>query len=132
MSQTTVVATILVVGGVVAANIFSGNETAPTSKLITEEVPTQQVQTKTNASEAKIEPTTEAPSGVMQEKSQPLVADEEVEDCHPSYSGCLEPNASDYDCAGGSGNGPYYTDAVRVTGPDVFDLDRDNDGWGCE
>jgi len=54
------------------------------------------------------------------------------EKCHPSYSGCLNPNASDYDCAGGSGNGPYYTGRVRVIGPDVFDLDRDGDGWGCE
>lgn len=52
--------------------------------------------------------------------------------CHPSYSGCLNPNASDYDCEGGSGNGPYYTGAVRVIGPDVFGLDRDKDGWGCE
>ena len=53
--------------------------------------------------------------------------------CHPSYSGtCLNPNASDYDCAGGSGNGPYYTGRVRVVGSDVFGLDRDHDGWGCE
>ncbi|PJF39062.1 MAG: hypothetical protein CUN55_15435 [Phototrophicales bacterium] len=53
--------------------------------------------------------------------------------CHPSYSGaCLNPNASDYDCVNGSGNGPYYTGGVRVVGPDVFGLDRDNDGWGCE
>ena len=52
--------------------------------------------------------------------------------CHPSYSGCLNPNVSDYDCAGGSGNGPYYTGMVRVIGPDVFGLDRDGDGWGCE
>ena len=54
-------------------------------------------------------------------------------DCHPSYSGkCLDPDASDYDCAGGSGNGPRYTGTVRVVGPDVFDLDRDGDGLGCE
>ena len=52
--------------------------------------------------------------------------------CHPSYSGCLKANASDYDCAGGSGNGPYYTGTVRVIGPDVFGLDRDGDGWGCD
>jgi len=57
---------------------------------------------------------------------------ESEQKCHPSYSGCLNPNASDYDCAGGSGNGPYYTGRVRVIGPDVFDLDRDGDGWGCE
>jgi hypothetical protein len=52
--------------------------------------------------------------------------------CHPSYSGCLDANASDYDCAGGSGNGPRYTGRVRVIGPDVFRLDDDKDGWGCE
>jgi hypothetical protein len=53
--------------------------------------------------------------------------------CHPSYKGaCLDPNASDYDCIGGSGNGPKYTGIVRVVGPDVFRLDADHDGWGCE
>jgi len=53
--------------------------------------------------------------------------------CHPSYEGaCLDPNCSDYDCAGGSGNGPCYTGTVRVVGPDVYDLDRDRDGIGCE
>jgi hypothetical protein len=53
--------------------------------------------------------------------------------CHPSYKGaCLDPRASDYDCRGGSGNGPRYTGRVRVVGPDVFRLDADGDGWGCE
>jgi hypothetical protein len=53
--------------------------------------------------------------------------------CHPSYKGaCLDPRASDYDCRGGSGNGPKYTGLVRVVGPDVFRLDSDGDGWGCE
>jgi len=53
--------------------------------------------------------------------------------CHPSYKGaCLDPRASDYDCIGGRGNGPKYTGRVRVVGPDVFRLDADHDGWGCE
>ena len=53
--------------------------------------------------------------------------------CHPSYEGaCLDPNASDYDCRGGSGDGPLYTGRVRVVGPDVFGLDRDGNGIGCE
>jgi resuscitation-promoting factor RpfB len=53
--------------------------------------------------------------------------------CHGSYKGrCLRAHASDYDCRGGSGNGPYYTGLVRVVGPDVFDLDRDGDGIGCD
>lgn len=55
------------------------------------------------------------------------------DNCHTSYIGqCLNPSASDYDCRGGSGNGPYYTGTVQVVGPDVFGLDRDKDGWGCE
>jgi hypothetical protein len=53
--------------------------------------------------------------------------------CHPSYKlRCLDPNASDYDCIGGSGNGPKYTGLVKVVGRDVFRLDADHDGWGCE
>ena len=55
--------------------------------------------------------------------------------CHPSYAGtCLPADASDVDCAGGSGNGPVYASAKRfqVVGPDVFDLDRDGNGIACE
>jgi beta-lactam-binding protein with PASTA domain len=56
------------------------------------------------------------------------------QNCHPSYEGeCLKVGIGDYDCAGGSGNGPNYVQGtVRVVGPDEFDLDRDGDGWGCE
>ncbi|MEX1141320.1 MAG: hypothetical protein WD993_00260 [Thermoleophilaceae bacterium] len=52
--------------------------------------------------------------------------------CHPSYDPCLDPSASDYDCAGGSGDGPSYTGYVTVTGYDEYDLDSDGDGVGCE
>jgi hypothetical protein len=51
--------------------------------------------------------------------------------CTPGYSPCLPP-ASDYDCAGGSGDGPEYTGFVRVTGSDPYGLDADGDGFGCE
>lgn len=51
--------------------------------------------------------------------------------CTRGYIPCLHP-ASDYDCAGGSGNGPRYTGQVRVTGSDPYGLDSDNDGLGCE
>jgi hypothetical protein len=51
--------------------------------------------------------------------------------CTPGYSPCLPP-ASDYDCRGGSGNGPKYTGPVRVTGSDPYHLDKDRDGKGCE
>lgn len=55
-----------------------------------------------------------------------------AERCHPSYDPCLSPTASDYDCAGGSGDGPEYTGPVTVTGSDDYDLDSDGDGSACE
>lgn len=51
--------------------------------------------------------------------------------CTKGYKPCLHP-ASDYDCAGGTGDGPKYTGTVRVKGSDPYDLDSDNDGYGCE
>ena len=68
----------------------------------------------------------------LADTKQKTESSEQGDDCHPSYSPCLDASASDYDCAGGSGNGPYYTGRVRVIGPDVFRLDTDGDGWGCE
>lgn len=56
----------------------------------------------------------------------------QTQSCHSGYSGCLRSDASDYDCEGGSGDGPYYTGKVKVYGSDPFRLDRDGDGWGCE
>ncbi|HMJ37054.1 MAG TPA: excalibur calcium-binding domain-containing protein [Baekduia sp.] len=54
--------------------------------------------------------------------------------CDRNYSGrCLKPNVSDYDCAGGSGNGPYYVSGpFRVVGSDHYRLDADHDGIACE
>jgi beta-lactam-binding protein with PASTA domain len=52
--------------------------------------------------------------------------------CTPGYSPCLPP-AYDYDCAGGSGDGPKYVYGVEtVTGSDPYGLDSDGDGYGCE
>ncbi len=55
--------------------------------------------------------------------------------CTPGYSPCLPLGPSDYDCAGGSGDGPAYTEpgvVYHVTGSDPYGLDADNDGLGCE
>jgi hypothetical protein len=53
-------------------------------------------------------------------------------ECDPNYDPCV-PIASDVDCAGGRGNGPEYVRGpVRVIGRDIYGLDRDNDGIGCE
>jgi hypothetical protein len=60
-------------------------------------------------------------------------AEAETSECDPNYSGaCLDPYASDYDCEGGSGNGPDYTGPVAVVGTDHYGLDADGDGYGCE
>jgi hypothetical protein len=54
-------------------------------------------------------------------------------DCDPNYVGaCLDPSSSDYDCEGGSGDGPDYTGRVEVVGDDPYGLDSDGDGIGCE
>jgi hypothetical protein len=62
----------------------------------------------------------------------PAVA-EQGSACDPNYSGACVPVASDVDCAGGSGNGPAYVSGpVSVTGDDIYGLDRDGDGVGCQ
>jgi len=58
-------------------------------------------------------------------------APEPSNSCTAGYSPCLPP-ASDYDCLGGTGDGPEFTGPVRVTGSDPYGLDADNDGYGCE
>lgn len=59
---------------------------------------------------------------------------ERAEECDPNYEGeCLKDGIGDYDCAGGSGNGPNYVySEVRVVGEDVFGLDANGNGIGCE
>jgi hypothetical protein len=71
---------------------------------------------------------------VAEEEEAQAAAEEEPEpSCDSNYSGaCLDPAASDYDCEGGSGNGPYYTGTVTVVGEDHYELDADSDGTGCE
>lgn len=54
-------------------------------------------------------------------------------ECDPNYSGKCVPVDSDVDCGGGSGNGPSYVyGVVKVIGDDIYDLDRDDDGYGCD
>lgn len=73
-------------------------------------------------------PTTDVPTTAPPATAAPT----EPGGCNANYSGCV-PVASDVDCAGGSGDGPeYVTGPIRVTGEDVYGLDRDGDGVGCE
>ena len=63
---------------------------------------------------------------------RPVVAAPQPSSCTPGYEPCLTP-ASDYDCAGGSGDGPAYADGpIYVTGSDPYDLDSEGDGIACE
>ncbi len=53
-------------------------------------------------------------------------------ECDPNYSGCV-PVAGDADCAGVGGDGPAFVNgAVQVIGSDIYGLDSDGDGWGCD
>lgn len=119
-------------GGAILALGISASEPTPATTTVT---PPSVVAPKTTETKSVAKPTTVTPTPIPVTKTDPKPAVTETKqtsNCHPGYSGCLKMNAGDYDCAGGSGNGPNYTGPVRVYGSDPFDLDRDNDGWGCE
>jgi hypothetical protein len=67
------------------------------------------------------------------ERAEEEAVEKEASECDPNYSGaCLDPYAYDYDCEGGSGDGPEYTGTVTVVGEDHFGLDANSNGVGCE
>ena len=74
-------------------------------------------------------PTTKAPATKAPTKAPTRPAG----NCNPNYSPCVPNDPVDVDCKGGGGNGPSYVDGpVRVIGNDVYGLDKDGDGIGCE
>lgn len=79
-------------------------------------------------------PAKKEPLNIIEEQPQKNTqkSSSENSSCDPNYSGCV-PIASDVDCADGSGNGPAYVRGpVQVTGSDIYGLDRDGNGIGCE
>ena len=77
-------------------------------------------------------PDVAAPAAASSEAAPPPAAADTGNSCDPNYSGCV-PIDSDVDCEGGSGNGPSYTAGpVDVIGTDIYGLDHDADGVGCE
>jgi hypothetical protein len=117
--------------GVLLALGISASEPTPSSTV----APSTVVAPKTVETKPVVKPVPETINIETATKPTPkpvVTETKSTSSCHPSYSGCLKMNAGDYDCASGSGNGPNYSGAVQVYGSDPFDLDRDNDGWGCE
>jgi hypothetical protein len=119
-------------GGAVITALASGGPQNATETPVTAPVVTEQQKVQQKASDAQSEPKKTLNKEVEETVPKTTAKPKTTSSCHPSYSGCLKQNAGDYDCAGGSGNGPNYTGAVEVYGSDPFDLDRDNDGMGCE
>ena len=63
----------------------------------------------------------------------PATGAQQSSSCDSNYSGACVPVASDVDCEGGSGNGPAYVSGpVTVVGDDIYGLDNNSDGVGCE
>jgi hypothetical protein len=74
-----------------------------------------------------------APAPVTAAPVAPAPAPAAPSGCDPNYAGQCVPIATDVDCAGGGGNGPaFITGTVTVVGHDIYQLDRDHDGIGCE
>ncbi len=112
-------------GFVIIAALNSGPAPAATTQPTP---PPPQVKSDFNLAPAP----TPAPSSPNIFAPAPTPALAPQSNCDPNYSGCV-PIASDVDCAGGSGNGPAYVRGpIRVIGIDIYGLDRDGDGIGCE
>ncbi len=94
----------------------------------TTEAPTTTAAATTTTTSPLPPPPTQAPQPVF--ATVPATVD--VISCDPNYTPCV-PIDSDVDCAGGSGNGPSYVRGpVRVVGRDIYGLDGNDDGIGCE
>ncbi|WP_223357625.1 G5 domain-containing protein [Leifsonia sp. ZF2019] len=103
-----------------SVTLVDGAETSRT--LVSETVTTPPVDQVTSVGTRQPAPAAEAAPPPQQQGT-----------CDPNYSGACVPIDSDVDCAGGSGNGPSYVSGpVQVVGTDIYDLDRDGDGVGCE
>ena len=111
--------------------------TAPTVAPTTTRPTTTRPTTQAPAPAAP-EPVVAAPAPEQRYTPQPEVAAaappaRSASGCNPNYDPCVPDDPDDVDCEGGSGNGPSYVSGpVRVTGDDVYGLDRDGDDVACE
>jgi hypothetical protein len=84
-----------------------------------------------------VEPTTDPPPPATARATRPRPAPQTTvaaANCDPNYEGaCLKDGIGDYDCEGGTGDGPNYVSGrIRVVGSDPFGLDHDGNGVACE
>lgn len=135
---TGVVAGLLMIGAIGSAT-SGGTKASSVSALGSSETtsttskPERTTSTSTSTTVASTT-TTEAPTTTEPPTTAPPTtkAAAPAPNCTPGYDPCIPPG-SDVDCSGGKGNGPRYVDGpVYVTGPDVYDLDRDGNGVGCQ
>jgi len=141
----------MIVGGVLAgllAGCGGGGSESATPTTTTAAPTTTQAPTTTTAPPTTAAPTTTKPRATTTtrrattttrkatpttRRATPTTA-APARNCDPAYpDACLHDGIGDYDCAGGSGNGPNYVEGpIQVLPPDPFDLDRNGDGVGCE
>lgn len=92
-----------------------------------------EISREVSGEETTLQPVAEVTSIGVRQPPPPPPAPEPASDCNSNYADVCVPNASDVDCAGGSGNGPAYVSGpLRVVGSDPYDLDRDGDGIACD
>jgi endonuclease YncB( thermonuclease family) len=100
------------------------------------DIPCSTTTTATPTTTTTVAPTTTTVAPTTTTAPAPTTTAPPASNCHPAYSSpCVPADVSDVDCAGGSGNGPYYVNGpVYLSGTaDPYGLDgNDNDGIGCE
>lgn len=111
-----------IVGSFSSSNNKSNLTDTPSPNNTTNTQPQAQI-SDTPKEQPEAKPEVKAESTTNNEMSVPPPAPKQ--NCNPNYSPCV-PNASyDLDC-------PDIGFQVTVTGVDVYHLDRDGDGVGCE
>jgi hypothetical protein len=130
--------------GVILTSCADGEPTATAVRQTAP--PATELVTTTTAAPATSPPTTRRPTTTTSKptptthrrppttRKPPQTTSAPARNCDSAYpDACLHDGIGDYDCAGGSGNGPNYVEGpITVRAPDPFGLDSDDDGVGCE
>ncbi|MGW5055207.1 hypothetical protein [Actinokineospora sp. NPDC004072] len=130
--------TVTAMVAVIATLATTGDDTptADTGTTITTTALPSPTTRPTSTRPTPVRPTTTRPPTTTPLAPEPTEAPPPQtpdQDCNPNYTPCVPNDPVDVDCANGNGNGPSYVEGpVRVIGTDVYDLDRDKNGIGCQ